>query len=173
MEKRTIDTMNKLASILEARPYHMVAAATALRKWVTNTCEAEETPTFPHLCLRPGVPLAASGQPAAHSCAFRGALGLEPEPSMVRIVNMRPRLVGDDVEASAEGRFVYDLAHDMVRDHGMAWPAAIATGERAWQHLLAQGLGRPLQEAADTATVSDGDEDVGAPLVLDVDRPAA
>ena len=165
--------MSKLASILEARPYYMVAAATALRQWVTNTEAAETMPAFPHLCLRPVGLSVALGQPAVHAGPFLGALGLEPEPSMVRVVNARPRLDDADVEASAEGRFVYDLAHDMVREHGMEWAAAITAGERAWQHLLAQGLDRPLHAAADIAAASDGDDDVGAPLVLDVERPAA
>lgn len=173
MEKKTIDKLSKLASILEARPYNMAAAATALRQWVTGTEAAEPMPAFPHLRLRPEGLVKASMTDVAYAHPVVGALGLEPQPSIVRVVNARPRLDGADTGVSAEGHFVYDLAHDLVREHDTEWPAAIKAGERAWQHLLAQGLHGPVQEAEGIAAMSDGDDDVGAPLVLDEERPVA
>lgn len=132
-----IKMVDKYAGVIGRRPYNMVAAGRALRAWVNG-----EEPVEPltdvswsaihHAHPRRLFPLPAPLVPLGLQ-APEGAMGLEPEPSNLRLVS---RGADGGKPASAQAHFVYDLAADLVGT-GMDWRPAIEVARRSW-HMLSQ-----------------------------------
>lgn len=99
-----------------------------------------------------------------------GALGLEPEPSNLRVVLARHAARALPEAVSAEAEFVYSLAADLVREHDQDWRVAIDTARKCWQRIAASELPQHFV-VADVAD-AEVEEDPFAPLAMDGDEDA-
>jgi len=125
--------IDKYCKILRQRPYFMDAAATALELWAHGT-EPPEQPldigSFTFAGQR--APIWGLAPPEARLILVQeGALGLEAEPNAVRVIAAGGASAPAE-PVTPEGRFVYDVAEDLVRHHGLDWSSAIAAGRALW-----------------------------------------
>ena len=154
-DAKYVDSLLKLATLISSRPFNMDIAGDALRRWVQGTEAREEPFRLQHMriagAMRPQVSVLAPPLPALAS-GMPGALGLEPEPSVVRVVC--GRATHHDAEASLQAVFVYGLADDLVRDHGHTWLATSA-GSASSMHGCVTLCSKPSQlQRRRTPTVS-------------------
>ncbi len=152
----------------------MNKAAASLRSWVQGTEPSDPLLAVDCLaqCLQgrvqPVQPLVAL--PPALGLA---PLGLEPEPSTVRLMPSRDATDPCD-RASDEAKFVYGLAADLVRDQGQTWPVAIAVARQCWQRFQAASpvvLAGVRQQLASTSDADLHEDEADEPLTLDAVAP--
>ena len=116
----------------------MPAAANALKQWLTET----EPPTKlldVSYCSRPGSH--AIPPPVTTAGAAYEAVSLEPTPGQVTIHESKKKPGSTHTtstsirsKASPEGKFVYDMAFDLRKNHNMPWGKAISMAENVWKH---------------------------------------
>lgn len=148
----------------------MHKAAVALTSWTLGREPPEEPFPLSRLCF--AVSASRAPLPDAHRVpdASSGALGLEPEPSALRVVIARHAARAPPEAVSSEAQFVYSLAADLFREHGHGWRLAVDTARKCWQHIAVTELPRQMFEPAAIDIVEEAENLV--PLVGDDEAPA-
>jgi hypothetical protein len=127
--------IHKHADKLMGRPWDMKDAGIALKDWVDGT----EPPT-PLLdvqyCSTATSSVVRRNPTVIIDTCHEDALALEPAPGTVTIhqITKRQPKVDDSIKPSPQGKFVYNMALDLVRNHAMTWQRAITTAEDIWKH---------------------------------------
>jgi hypothetical protein len=164
MAKKYKDQINKLAGHVARHPYGMARASEELRHWINGTNRQEPALDISYCrCSLPHyVPGAAGLGGAAVLLDADGqeacAVGLEPAMGVVAVGYVRPGGVGAATAAAARepsmrAKFIYPMAHTLVKEHGYSWDVAISTARDCWGRFPKE---RRLLAAADA--VDDGSE---------------
>ena len=173
-DAKYVDSLLKLATLISSRPFNMDIAGDALRRWVQGTEAQDEPLRLQHMriarAMHPQVSVLAPPFPPL-AFGMPGALGLEPEPSVVRVVC--GRATHHDAEASPQAVFVYSLADDLVREHGHTWEAAVVAGHKCWERIVNARLRDTVQQAISAAGAEDSDreQDALVPMAGEPDVP--
>lgn len=129
------DMVIKYARVLAAPPFNMKRGSSALVGWAKGTAELHP-PLDVSACV---VKCECSGgtfhvSPEVLDLAGAAvAVGLEPAPSVVRVVGLRPS--SPEAVGTARGRVLYGTAAALVSEFGRDWSEAIEMARQCWTHL--------------------------------------
>ncbi len=156
-DSKYVDSLLKLAGLLDARPFLMRKAAAALSSWVQGREPPEAA--YPLSRVRLALPSHAAPLPdlPRPPDAAGGALGLEPEPSNLRVVVARHAARALPGAVSAEADFVYSLAAELFREHDQGWRVAVDTARKCWQRIATSELPQQFAEVAAADLEVEGD----------------
>ena len=157
----------KHAAILGAPPYNMKASATALVEWVQERQPQYEALDVSYCSLK-SVSVARKLFAVPPFSKDEHAVPLEVAPGVISIgAPARPR---QPKRISPEAKFVYPMAHNLVKDHELSWENAITTARGCWEMTPANLQTAVSQsEAIDEAGELNGDGQIVADSDVEFD----
>jgi hypothetical protein len=123
--KKYRDMIEKHADIIAARPFFMKDAASYLKNWVVEKDPGTPLLDVSYCSLEVKQRKVITNSPTK-PIVDTGALALEPEPG--KVVVGRPAQPHKDA-VPAGSQLVYNIAENLVKEHGKSWGDAIKMAE--------------------------------------------
>jgi hypothetical protein len=112
----------------------MPIAADALTQWITGTEPHTAFLDVSYCSPRDRVVPRHDTLSLCKTDAGLEAVSLEPTPGRVTVHEKRPTKAKQSTNPTPQGKFVYDMAADLRKNHGMTWQRAISMAEQVWKN---------------------------------------